>query len=148
VPGWPTDIVFNRAGLWNNDAAHSLVVLDTPAGFGSAVGYGVSEDARVAGVANGLDGLQHAVLWQNDAAHTAFDLGTLPGDLKSGAYGVNDAGQVVGVSLDSSSIGRGFIYQNGTMKELTALLDTADSGWTINETAGINNAGDRDRDGG
>ena len=79
------------------------------------------------------------MLWLNDASHTPIDLGMLAGDLRSEAYGVNIAGQVVGASFNG--VGRGFIYQNATLTELTTLLDTPFSAWTVNEPAGINNAG-------
>jgi hypothetical protein len=49
--------------------------------------------------------------------------GCLAGDLRSEAYGVNIGGQVVGASFGSAA-GRGFIYQNAALAELTPLLDT------------------------
>jgi probable HAF family extracellular repeat protein len=136
-----SDLVGNRAALWD-DASHSLVVLDSPSGLASAAAYGVSDDGRAAGVAYGAAGSERAVLWQNDAGHTPVNLGTLAGDLKSVAYGVNNAGQVVGVSIDSSNVSRGFIHHNDTLTGLTTLLGAAESGWTIDEPAGINNTGE------
>jgi probable HAF family extracellular repeat protein len=136
-----TDLLGIRAALWKNDASHSLVVLENPAGAGSALAYGVSDDGRAAGMTSGFGQSDRAVLWLNDTANTPTDLGMLPGDQHSRAFDVNDAGHVVGVSFRPSFAVRGFIYRDGVMSELTALLDTADSAWTINETAGVNNAG-------
>jgi len=136
-----SDLIGNRAGLWKNDPAHSLVVLDNLAGFVSATGRGVSDDGRAVGAMFGT--AQHAVLWGNDDAHTPLDLGTLPGDVVSIANGVNSVGQAVGISIDAVSVGhtRGFLYLNGTMMALTTLVNPADGAWTIDEAVGINNAG-------
>jgi probable HAF family extracellular repeat protein len=139
-----SDLIGNQAGLWNNDPLHSLVVLGRPDGFASSAAFGVSDDARAVGAAANTAG-SHAMLWQNDAAHTPIDLGTLAGDPEAVASAVNSAGQVVGVSIrPASPLGRAeraFLYQDGAMKELSALIDPADSGWTINRAVGINNAG-------
>jgi probable HAF family extracellular repeat protein len=131
----------NLAGLWNNDASHSLVVLGNLTGFNSAAAFGVSDEGHAVGAAYFGDTKQTAVLWQNDGTHTAMDLGTLDGFARSEAHGVNSAGQVVGFSSNPLSAARGFLYQNGTMAELTSLVDPTDAAWTINEAFGINNAG-------
>ena len=136
-----TDILGNRAALWNNDASHSLVVLANPAGAISGLALGVSDDGRAVGYAYGGAAADFAVMWMNDAAHTPVNLGTLGGDLRSRAFAVNNAGRVVGASYGSPAIARGFVCQNDTIRELTTLLDAADATWTINEAAGINNAG-------
>lgn len=136
-----TDILGNRAAFWNNDPSHSLVVLANPDGTSAGLAFAVSDDGRAAGYAYGAAAPDRAVLWLNDAARTPVDLGTLPGDVRSRAFGVNITGQVVGASYGLPAIARGFIYQNGALSSLTALLDSDDSAWTIDEPAGINNAG-------
>jgi probable HAF family extracellular repeat protein len=136
-----SDVIGNQAVLWNNDDLHSIEVLPSPAGFGSTRALGISDDLRVAGAAFDAAG-SRAVLWQNDRTHTPLDLGLLPGDVRSEAYGVNTAGQVVGVSIDAAFVGRGFLYENNTISELTTLIDPADGAWTIGAPAGINNAGE------
>lgn len=52
------------------------------------------------------------------------DLGTLPGDTLSAADGINDKGQVVGESCNASSC-RGFIWQDGSMTDLTSSVNSA-----------------------
>lgn len=54
------------------------------------------------------------------------DLGVLPGDDESHAYAINSKGQIVGTSYsdkrreeDTSRIARTFIWQNGSMTEIT-----------------------------
>jgi len=144
--GVSTDLVGNRAAVWMNDAASTLVVLATPSDRSSALAFAVSDDGRTAGWA--FSGVQppaplvdRAVMWLNDAGRTLVDIGTLPGDAWSRAFGINSAGQVVGASYDLANVPRGFIFQNGALSELSALLDPSSAGWTIGETAGINNDG-------
>jgi probable HAF family extracellular repeat protein len=139
-----SDLVGNQAGMWLNDASHALVVLDRPAGFASGSALGVSGDGRAAGYASNIAGT-HAVLWQNDTAHTAIDLGTLPDDTDAQASGVNTSGQVVGTSFSPVSTlartARGFLFADGGLNDLAALIDVADGPWTIDQAIGINNAG-------
>jgi probable HAF family extracellular repeat protein len=139
-----SDLVGNQGGLWKNDATHTLVVLDKPAGFASGVAFGVSDDGRAVGSISNVAGT-HAALWQNDAANTPVDLGALSGDPDATAYGVNTSGQVVGVSVGPASpqgrIERAFVYQSGSLADLSSLVDPADGAWKITRAVGINNAG-------
>jgi uncharacterized membrane protein len=148
VGGVTTDLIGNRGAMWMNDSAHTLVLLAGLTDRSSAVAAGVSDDGRTVGWAFG--GMvppappdDRAVMWLNDAGHTLVDIGTLPGDAWSRAVGVNTAGQVVGASYALATVPRGFIFENSTLTELTALLDpvSAAAGWTIGEAAGINNDG-------
>jgi probable HAF family extracellular repeat protein len=51
------------------------------------------------------------------------DLGTLPGDVDSGAFGINEQGQVVGGSCTQSfNLCRAFLWQNGVMTDVNALV--------------------------
>ena len=61
----------------------------------------------------------HAFLWTRAAG--IKDLGTLPGDSLSLAFGINDRGQVVGQSIGDSG-SRAFVYQDGAMTDLNALV--------------------------
>ena len=76
-------------------------------------------------------------------------LGTLPGtngtpDAMSQATDINDEGQVVGVSyVDFQFDGpRAFVYQDGTMTALNALIGSASANWDISSTGGINDRGE------
>jgi probable HAF family extracellular repeat protein len=72
------------------------------------------------------------------------DLGTLGGtaDETSIATDVNDAGQVIGLSTSHSTAERrdAFLYQDGTMRKLGALIDPA-LRWTIVFAAVIDDRG-------
>lgn len=63
-------------------------------------------------------------------------LGTLAGDIHATARDINNLGQIVGNSgtdLDD----RAFLYENGVMLDLNALIDPA-SGWRLTSANGIN----------
>lgn len=63
------------------------------------------------------------------------DLGTLGGNM-SIAYGINDSGQVVGESKTSEGYRRGFLYSNGTMSDIGALVNESVA-YSINNSGQI-----------
>jgi probable HAF family extracellular repeat protein len=89
-------------GAMNNEA----VAINS---HGQIVGHsGVSGDATV-----------DAVLWESGVAK---DLGVLPGDFGSFATGLNDKGRVVGTSYDVNGNFHAFLWEDGTMKDLSTLF--------------------------
>lgn len=81
----------------------------------------------------------HGFIW--DQATGMIDL-TPGADDSSTATGINDLGQVVG---DANLDGKGwfpFLYENGTLYNLTPYLDATASGWSNIALADINNNGD------
>ena len=66
----------------------------------------------------GIDFNPHAFLWTKSGG--IRDLGTLPGDANSQGLGVNSSLQVVGVS--SGALNRAFLWENGVMQDLNALV--------------------------
>ncbi len=67
----------------------------------------------------------------------------MPGDSQSTPEGINNAGQVVGISynaLNGGSSWQGFLYQNGTMTNLTSLLPPG-TGWKVTSGIAINDQG-------
>jgi probable HAF family extracellular repeat protein len=75
-------------------------------------------------------------LWMGSSGQTQ-DLGTLPGDNVSEGLGINDSDLVVGVSYPS---GHAFIWQNGMMTDLNALI-SSNSSWLLVDAQDIDNAG-------
>jgi probable HAF family extracellular repeat protein len=70
------------------------------------------------------------------------DLGTLPGDVDSFAGGINHEGRVVGESCNASGICRGYLWQDGSIYDLNALVPASDSldlpfGSNINDSGEI-----------
>ena len=71
------------------------------------------------------------------------NLGTLPGDAISEATDINDEDQIVGTSFEAGFANPlAFIYQNGAMTPLNALIGSASANWDVSSTGGINDRGE------
>jgi probable HAF family extracellular repeat protein len=89
---------------------------------------------------NGAHFNGHAFLWTSAAG--TKDLGVLSGDAVSFAYSVNNRGQIVGQSCTAGcGSSRAFLYQNGTMYDLNALLDPASAAYDLIFANDINDEG-------
>ena len=64
----------------------------------------------------------HTFLWTWETGMK--DIGTLPGDFASTAISINDPGVIVGTSLDASFNPRAFVWENGSMTDLNAVLSS------------------------
>ena len=88
---------------------------------------------------NGNDTFQNAFLWHR---RRMINLGTLSGDVVSAAVGINNRNQVTGVSIDSNGNQRGFLWQDGVMYDLNALIPAVDSQrYSVLHGFGINDEG-------
>ena len=84
----------------------------------------------VVGFANTPEGILHAWLWTerediscNKRPNTNIcDLGTLEPEGSAQAWGVNERGQVVGTACRPDGYCRGFLWENGKMKDLEKLV--------------------------
>ena len=140
--GWVQNSLFGQRGaFWNNDATHSVVVLQPLDGGSQSMAWGINDLGQAVG-GSWIPFLgDRAVMWDNDAAHTAIDLGVLPGDVSSTALAANAAGQVIGVSVSPTNERRAFLSQQGTMLDLASLIAPEDGVWTIQSVFAINNSG-------
>jgi probable HAF family extracellular repeat protein len=138
-----------HAVLWERDGSvHDLgnlggTVNTAVLGVGTAAFF-INNQGRVAGV-SALPGNEtfHAFLWTRQRGMQ--DLGTLPGDVNSAGLGINDGAEVVGASLGAAGpiIGpvRAFLWQNGVMSDLNALVQN-DAPLYLLTAFGINDSGE------
>ena len=100
----------------------------------------INDQGEIVGTGTPKSGLPRAFLWRNGNAH---DIGTL-GGLQSYAAGINAAGQAVGEAefgaTDDPRRVHAFLYTEGKMVDLNALL-SPHSGWELLAANGINNKG-------
>jgi probable HAF family extracellular repeat protein len=112
-----------HAVLWEADG--SAIDLGNLGGKAISAGLSINNQGSVTGAStlndqsSVFDG--HAFLWTK-ATGKMQDLGTLPGDHSSVGLGINDGGDVVGASIDSSGNSRAYLWRNGVMSDLNALV--------------------------
>jgi probable HAF family extracellular repeat protein len=124
---------FHRAFLWENGSLRDLGGFD-----GNNTGaIAINDKGEAVGYA------QHAALWKHVGELT--DLGTVGSDPCSVAQGINDSGQVVGNSSPSDCVSfdtsRGFIWENGSIADLNALVPASSPLYLIYAYT-INNRGE------
>jgi probable HAF family extracellular repeat protein len=121
------------------DSTNGMKDLGTLGGTNSRA-YGINTSGQIVGYSDTANGGSHAFLY--DSTSGMKDLGTL-GGTNSYAYGINDSGQVVGDSYKADDLYTppAFIYQNGRMIDLNALLITEDRGWFLQGARSINKNG-------
>lgn len=128
----------NRAGIFlydTRDGTFTLFPIGGLSGRLNDLGH------IVGGLSGNDDGSGRAFLL---AGGVVKDLGTLlPSHRYSRAMSINNAGQIVGISSQSfftRSDERAFLYEDGLMRDLNALIP-AGSGWVLKEATDINGGG-------
>lgn len=143
--GWSDSPAGQRAVLWNNDAAHSIVNLGVFGNDWTSEASGINDLGQVVGTSHPPFG-NRPVLWHNDAAHTAFELSLLPGHNFGSAHLINNAATIVGWSAYGEpgtwnvSGDRLVIWIDGQVYDLLSIVDQS-SGWTVVDVTSINNLG-------
>lgn len=148
VVGSVQNSLFGQMGaFWDNDAKHTLSLLEPFPGDWSSLASAVNDLGQAVGESHPPFG-SRPVLWNNDAAHTPVDLPLLPGDNYGSAIAVNNLGHVLGWSAyavpGTWNLGpaRYVVWRDGAVFDLQSLLDSASgSGWTITSVTAINNLG-------
>lgn len=108
--------------LWQNG---SVISLGSLGGTYTNVAYDINNRSQVVGVSDlPGDTTAHAFFWEKGKM---TDLGTLPGDFFSVAFAINGKGQVVGQSCDQNGNCRAFVWWNGVMTDLNALVSQSSS---------------------
>jgi probable HAF family extracellular repeat protein len=133
-----------HAFLWFNGTMMDIGTL--PTGVWSYA-FAINESGRIVGVSEFSDTSFHAVAWDAPVVNGVLgpisatqDLGTLAPGQNSEALAVNSRGQIVGWSGFPDALPRAFLWDNGVMLDLNALIP-ADSGWFLLRATSINDEG-------
>jgi probable HAF family extracellular repeat protein len=131
----------NHALLWEADGSrHDLGNLGGTGGIAGNHACAINNHGQVVGHSElPNDTTFHGFLWTRKTGMR--DLRTLPGDSMSLALGINDKGEVVGASLDANFSPRAFVWENGVMTDLNALIP-ASSGLYLLLADSINSNGE------
>jgi probable HAF family extracellular repeat protein len=122
-----------RGFVWTPGQGYT--VLGTLGGANSYA-MAISNTGFIAGSSQSAIGYSHAFLSNGSSMQ---DLGTL-GGVASYGYGINNLGNVVGSSWTAGNAGTdGFLYENGVMWDINALLIDA-PGWQVTALYGINDS--------
>jgi hypothetical protein len=148
VVGWVQSSVFGQMGaFWDNDATHTLSLLQPYPGDWTSIALGVNDLGQAVGESHPPFG-SRPVVWGNDGARTPVALPLLPGDNYGVATAINNHGDILGWSAyavpDTWNVSpsRPVVWRAGGVFELTSVLDPATgSGWTITAIFAINNLG-------
>ena len=127
-----------HAVLWDTDGSPTDL-----GNLGGAVivANAVNNRGQVVGGASAPDGTLHAFLWTKSKGMQ--DLGAFPGAFATFApccKTINDRGEIVGVAIDATGP-RALVWQGNVPVDLNTLIP-ANSGWYLQFTASINNAGE------
>lgn len=127
----------NLPARWVNQVIQQL---DLPTGMSRGTAIDVNQLGQAVGnTSDGSSSNIQATLWNGTTATLLGTLGSYP---ISAANGINDVGQVVGYveSFLGDYNPRAFLYQDGTMYNLTMLVNKP--GWNLEQAYAINNDGD------
>jgi probable HAF family extracellular repeat protein len=130
--------VIGRGDRWDTDAHHAFMyaggvttdlgALDATTDYSEA--FGINNGGQIVGTSLDAASVYHAFIYSYGSMH---DIGSFDGFAI--ANDINNLGQVVGDGANA-----GFLYADGTMLDLNALLVGA-GGWRVTRADAINDAG-------
>ena len=127
-----------KAFLFDNGVTTDLGNLGGSSSLGGfAVAWAINNAGQVVG--DTYDSAMSAFVPYLYSNGSMKSLGSL-GGTSGGAYGINDDGYVVGTSLLGPGVGHAFLYKDGLMYDLNAMIDRT-LGWTLFSAAAINKFG-------
>ena len=128
---------YQRAFMWEHGSIHDL---GGSLGGNNTGAFVLNDDGQAVGFA-ALPGeaTYHATLWTRVGKMT--DLGALGNDPCSYATGINADGQVVGASSDCKEFFRAFLWEDGSLLDLNALIPPGSS-LSLTQTYTINDRGE------
>ncbi len=137
-----SNLYFNgdRATLWNNDAAHTPVLLEPLPNSIQSMPGDINELGDAVGYTMYAYSMDRPTQWSRDASHTPSMLPIWPGDNGGHALVVNADGSIVlGQSYVVDYIPfpweivseRLVLWVNGEIHELDACLETGNPGWAM-----------------
>jgi probable HAF family extracellular repeat protein len=149
IPPRPNATIFANGGATPlGTLAGPPVNSDFP--FASSRANAVNDQGQIVGsssIRSGDPSATHAFLYDNGKM---IDVGTpgLPSGISnpnSTAVDINNAGQIVGVSSgflpSGASVAEAFLYDHGSVTNLSALSEVLSAGWKIDAVSAINNLG-------
>jgi probable HAF family extracellular repeat protein len=124
IVGQSGAVFAGHAFLYDNGRMHDLGALGANSAHNSSFAYAVNDLGQVVGFGYlpiPTGSVAHAFFY---SAGVMRDIGTLPGYTGSVAVGINNSGQIVGYCYSASSSAP-FVYENGHMYNLSALLSAS-----------------------
>ncbi len=100
--------------------------------------YGINAAGQIVGYSQWSDGVDHAFLYSNGAMQ---DLGTIGSEYAT-AVAINNNGVIAGNLANAYNAPLGaFVYANGKMTDLSALVTSGGAGWSTLTVTGLNDNG-------
>jgi len=126
-----------QAFLWNDGVLTNLNLRP-----GGSAGWILTEARAINSLGNivgsGWTNQEHSAFYFSSGFVSG--IGILPGGTNSYALGMNISNQVVGASTVKHGEVRGFLWENGVLKDLNTFIPRS-SGWVLREAHGINDSG-------
>lgn len=131
------DYLWSHAAVYTKGERKDIGTLGGDQAYGTAL----NDSGTVVGSSNLTPGDRNAVAFSYDGS-SMKSLGTLGGDL-SFAVDINNAGDIIGrSSVQGSALFHAFLYRQGQMMDLNAVLDPIfATQWTLTDAISINEAG-------